>query len=66
MEELNNLLSFAIEESTLSYDLDDRPIIDEERLLEMLAEIVEKRERALKHRVKQEFTDAIKIILQNN
>jgi hypothetical protein len=64
MEEINNLLEFAIEESTLSYDLDDRPIIDKNKLLDMLNDIIQRRENALKHRIKKEAQEAIKKVLQ--
>ena len=64
MEEINNLLEFAIEDSTLSYDLDDRPIIDKNKLLDMLNDIIQRRENALKHRIKKEAQDAIKKVLQ--
>lgn len=64
MEELTNLLEFAIEDSTLSYDLDDRPIIDKNKLVDMLSEIINRRENALKHRIKKEAQDAIKKVLQ--
>jgi hypothetical protein len=64
MEEINNLLEFAIEDSTLSYDLDDRPIIDKNKLLDMLNDIIQRRENALKHRIKKEAQEAIKKVLQ--
>ena len=64
MEELTNLLEFAIEDSTLSYDLDDRPIIDKNKLVDMLNEIINRRENALKHRIKKEAQEAIKKVLQ--
>ena len=63
MEEINNLLEFAIEDSTLSYDLDDRPIIDNNKLLDMLNDIIQRRENALKHRIKKEAQVAIKKVL---
>jgi hypothetical protein len=64
MEEVTNLLEFAIEDSTLSYDLDDRPIIDKNKLVDMLNEIINRRENALKHRIKKEAQEAIKKVLQ--
>lgn len=64
MEEINNLLEFAIEDATLSYDLDDRPIIDKNKLLDMLNDIIQRRENALKHRIKKEAQEAIKKVLQ--
>ena len=64
MEEINNLLEFAIEDSTLSYDLDDRPIIDKNKLLDMLNDIIQRMENALKHRIKKEAQEAIKKVLQ--
>ena len=64
MEEINNLLEFAIEDSTLSYDLDDRPILDKNKLLDMLNDIIQRRENALKHRIKKEAQEAIKKVLQ--
>jgi len=63
MEELTNLLEFAIEDSTLSYDLDNRPIIDQNKLVDVLNEIIRRRETALKHRIKKEAQDAIKKVL---
>jgi hypothetical protein len=64
MEEVTNLLEFAIEDSTLSYDLDDRPIIDKNKLVDMLNDIINRRENALKHRIKREAQEAIKKVLQ--
>lgn len=64
MEEVTNLLEFAIEDSTLSYDLDDRPIIDKNKLVDMLTDIINRRENALKHRIKKEAQEAIKKVLQ--
>ena len=64
MEEVTNLLEFAIEDSTLSYDLDDRPIIDKNKLVDMLNEIINRRENALKHRIKKEAQEAIKKVMQ--
>jgi len=64
MEEVTNLLEFAIEEATLSYDLDDRPIIDQNKLIDMLTDIINRRENALKHRIKKEAQEAIKKVLQ--
>lgn len=64
MEEVTNLLEFAIEDSTLSYDLDDRPIIDKNKLVDMLNDIINRRENALKHRIKKEAQEAIKKVLQ--
>ena len=64
MEEITNLLEFAIEDSTLSYDLDDRPIIDKNKLVDMLNDIINRRENALKHRIKKEAQEAIKKVLQ--
>ena len=64
MEEVRNLLEFAIEESTLSYDLDNRPIIDKDNLLDMLEEIIGRRERALKHRITKEAKDALANVLK--
>jgi hypothetical protein len=64
MEEVTNLLEFAIEEATLSYDLDDRPIIDKNKLIDMLTDIINRRENALKYRIKKEAQEAIKKVLQ--
>jgi hypothetical protein len=64
MEEVTNLLEFAIEDSTLSYDLDDRPIIDKNKLVDMLNDIINRRENALKHRIKKEAQEAIKKVMQ--
>lgn len=66
MEDVINILEFAIEDATLSYDMDDRPIIDKDKLIDTLTDIIERRENGLKHRIKSEFTDAVKKILQKS
>lgn len=60
MEDVINLLEFAIEEATVSYDLDDRPIIDKDKLIDMLTDIIERRDNAIKHRLKSELGDFVK------
>lgn len=64
MEELRELLVFAVEDATLSYDIDNRPIIDENKLLDILLEVIYKRERRMKTLIKKESQEAIKKILQ--
>jgi len=64
MEELRELLVFAVEDATLSYDIDNRPIIDEDKLLDILLDVIYKRERRMKTLIKKESQEAIKKILQ--
>jgi hypothetical protein len=60
---LYNLIEFAIEECTLLVDLDDQKKIDEKKLIELLMDIIERRETALKRKIKLEVSEAVKKIL---
>lgn len=60
---LYNLIQFAINECSLTDDLDDGKKIDDKMLIELLMNIIERRETALKRRMKTEVYDAIQKIL---
>lgn len=64
MEELKNLLEFAIDDSTISYDLDNRPIIDQDNLLGVLEDIICRREKALKYQIRMEIKEAVSKVLK--
>jgi hypothetical protein len=64
MEELKNLLEFAIDDSTISYDLDNRPIIDQDNLLGVLEDIISRREKALKYQIRMEIKEAVSKVLK--
>lgn len=64
MEELKNLLEFAIDDSTISYNLDNRPIIDQDNLLGVLEDIISRREKALKYQIRMEIKEAVSKVLK--
>lgn len=65
-EEIYNLVEFAIDDATVSYDLDERPVIDTDKMKEVMTEIILKREKALKKRLSKQINESVKNILENN
>ena len=65
-EEIYNLVEFAVDDAIVAYDIDERPVIDKDKLKEIVAEIIFKREKALKKRLTKEINESVKNILENN
>lgn len=65
-EEIYNLVEFAVDDAIVAYDIDERPVIDKDKLKEIVVEIISKRERALKKRFTKEINESVKNILENN
>jgi len=65
MEEVKNIIEFAIDECTVNVDTGDRPIIDKDKFLDLMEDIIGRRERALKHRINKEAKEAIATVLKN-
>ena len=65
-EEIYNLVEFAVDDAIVAYDIDERPVIDKDKLKEIVVEIISKREKALKKRFTKEINESVKNILENN
>ena len=65
-EEIYNIVEFAIDDAIITYDIDERPIMDKVKLHEVITEIIMKREKALRKRLNKEINESVKNILENN
>ena len=63
MEEIVNFIAVAIEDSTCHHDYDGNPIIDVERMKEIMSEYILKREAKMKKQIIKEAKEAIQKIL---
>lgn len=64
--EIYNIVDFAIDDAIITYDINERPIIDKSKLLQVISEIIMKREKALKKRLVKQINESVKNILENN
>ena len=39
-EEIYNIVEFAIDDAIVAYDIDERPIVDKEKLRDVITEII--------------------------
>ena len=65
-EEIYNIVEFAIDDAIITYDFNERPIMDKVTLHEVITEIIMKREKALRKRLNKEINESVKNILENN
>jgi len=65
-EEIYNIVEFAIDDAIVAYDIDERPIVDNEKLRDVITEIIMKREKALRKRLNKQINECVKNILENN
>ena len=65
-EEIYNIVEFAIDDAIITYDIDERLIMDKVKLHEVITEIIMKREKALRKRLNKEINESVKNILENN
>ncbi len=65
-EEIYNIVEFAIDDAIVAYDIDERPIVDKEKLRDVITEIIMKREKALRKRLNKQINECVKNILENN
>jgi hypothetical protein len=63
MEDIINFIEFAIEDSTCHHDFDGNPIIDVQRMKEIMSEYITKREAKMKKQIIKEAKEAIQKIL---
>ena len=65
-EEIYNIVEFAIDDAIVAYDIDERPIVDKAKLHDVITEIIQKREKALRKRLNKQINESVKNILENN
>ena len=65
-EEIYNIVEFAIDDAIVAYDIDERPIMDKAKLHDVITEIIQKREKALRKRLNKQINESVKNILENN
>ncbi len=65
-EEIYNIVEFAIDDAIVAYDIDERPIMDKSKLHDVITEIIQKREKALRKRLNKQINESVKNILENN
>lgn len=64
--EIYNIVEFAIDDAIVAYDIDERPIVDKAKLLDVITEIIMNREKALRKRLNKQINECVKNILENN